>query len=178
MNKVCFKCKVSKPLNLFTKNNFTKDKCQSWCKLCMKEHQVWHYQTNVLAQYRHTRLNATKRGISWDINFDTWEFLRSQPCDYCGLKIETKIGALDRLDNSKGYELGNVVPCCVICNGVRLDIWTPAEMKILGAVIGSLIRLRMDPVTDPILPKRYRPRDPSTLKRKHRNFDRMKVNRR
>jgi hypothetical protein len=164
--KTCLKCEVSKPVTSFAPKRGVRDGLQSWCRDCVRRGQTWHYRNNPKAQFRYSRNNAARRGLSWDLDFTTWDFLRSQPCDYCGLKIETKIGSLDRLDNSKGYELGNVVPCCFICNTMRNDIWTPVEMRILGAVVGSLIRLRLNPVGEPILPKRARPKGDDVCQRR------------
>ena len=48
---------------------------------------------------------------------------------------------MDRLDNSRGYEPDNVVACCPICNKVRLDHFTPDEMR---QVIGPAIRAVLD----------------------------------
>jgi len=39
------------------------------------------------------------------------------PCYYCGDNIET-IG-LDRLNNTKGYSLDNIVSCCTPCNMMK-----------------------------------------------------------
>lgn len=158
-HKTCLRCKALKPVGSFATKRGVKDGLQSWCITCVQERQLHNYQTNPKTQFRYSRQFARRRGHLWDLDFTTWDFLRRQPCDYCGLAIETRVGGLDRLDNTRGYELGNVVPCCAICNTVRSDIWTPTEMKIIGAVLGSLIRLRMDPVTDPILPKRMRPKN-------------------
>lgn len=46
--------------------------------------------------------------------------LMSSNCSYCGVGAsnDTPIG-LDRLDNSKGHILGNVVPCCETCNMMK-----------------------------------------------------------
>ncbi len=51
------------------------------------------------------------------------------PCHYCGKQPEkrptqkgrTTINAsgIDRVDNDKGYVLGNVVPCCTWCNRAK-----------------------------------------------------------
>lgn len=41
------------------------------------------------------------------------------PCHYCGAAIQT-IG-LDRVDNALGYENGNIVPCCIVCNRMKRD---------------------------------------------------------
>jgi hypothetical protein len=157
-HKTCLKCQVSKPVSSFAPKRGVRDGLQSWCRECMRVRQKANYRTSAWDQYRVSRNRARQRGLKWDLDFTTWEFLRSQPCDYCGLPIETKAGSLDRLDNAVGYELGNVVPCCFICNSMRNNIWTPVEMRVLGVVIGSLIRLRADPVNNPILPERYRPK--------------------
>ena len=36
MNKICTKCKIEKDGSLFFKNARSKDKLQSWCKVCHK----------------------------------------------------------------------------------------------------------------------------------------------
>ena len=47
------------------------------------------------------------------------------PCSYCGdIDLRTNpyskesflLNGIDRVDSSKGYEIGNVVPCCKKCN--------------------------------------------------------------
>lgn len=92
-----------------------------------------------------TRRAAIKRfsglmGVlfAWDLTREQYEDLVSKPCHYCGFKIETVIGGLDRLDNSKGYIFGNVVPCCFECNVARSDHFSPDEMLVIGAAIRSV----------------------------------------
>jgi hypothetical protein len=60
--------------------------------------------------------------------------ITSQPCYYCGKIPEQKAGAndrhygayiyngIDRVDNDRGYELGNCVPCCIVCNRMKLTL--------------------------------------------------------
>lgn len=38
---------------------------------------------------------------------------------YCGDDIEA-VG-IDRVDSQKGYSKGNCVPCCEVCNEMKLD---------------------------------------------------------
>jgi len=60
-------------------------------------------------------------------------------CYYCGIEpkniIKTRVfnngnyssNGIDRIDNSLGYELGNTVACCKICNiaknNLTIDQW-------------------------------------------------------
>ena len=44
-----------------------------------------------------------------------------QPCWYCGSMPIPRNG-IDRQDNSKGYEIGNCVPCCTKCNLLKSDM--------------------------------------------------------
>jgi hypothetical protein len=43
-----------------------------------------------------------------------------KPCAYCDREIVT-IG-LDRVDNNKGYVVGNLVACCGTCNMMKADL--------------------------------------------------------
>lgn len=67
----------------------------------------------------------------------TWEFIMNnildKECFYC--KSEEDSLGCDRLDNSIGHTMDNVVPCCRICNTTRFSQFTPAEMKCIGEVI-------------------------------------------
>ena len=86
---------------------------------------------------------AKRRELSCLLTEEQYTELINKPCDYCDNQLasstdSTGVG-LDRLDNSKGYELDNIVPCCVICNRTRNDHFTPEETKI---AIGAVIRHR------------------------------------
>ena len=59
------------------------------------------------------------------IDFDN---LSKNDCFYCG---KPGPNGIDRVDNNKGYELSNCVPCCKHCNYVKgalsvknLKIWS------------------------------------------------------
>jgi hypothetical protein len=56
------------------------------------------------------------------------------PCYSCGLSDKSR--GLDRIDNSRGYERGNVLPCCEDCNVSRSDHFSVEEMvKFIGPAI-------------------------------------------
>ena len=42
---------------------------------------------------------------------------------------------IDRKDNNKGYEKGNLALCCCRCNTIKSDFFTEEEMFKVGAII-------------------------------------------
>ena len=66
------------------------------------------------------KCGASQRGIEWGLSEEEFLSYWKQPCYYCGSSIRT-IG-LDRVDNSKGYFVDNVVPCCTACNKMKVDM--------------------------------------------------------
>jgi hypothetical protein len=84
-----------------------------------------------IAQYK---CRDRKRGLPDYILTIEW-FINNillKNCTYCGK--ESNIGA-DRIDNNKGHEVDNIVPCCYRCNAVRQNFFTFDEMKKIGAFI-------------------------------------------
>lgn len=63
---------------------------------------------------------AKKRNIGWLLSDDEFKQYWQQPCYYCGIDIET-IG-IDRIENDKGYFVENCVPCCTICNSMKMSL--------------------------------------------------------
>lgn len=72
---------------------------------------------------------AKKRNLDWNIDLTDYKVLINKKCDYCSSNLpETSIG-LDRKDNSKGYLIDNVVPCCTFCNSFKSNKFTYEEFK-------------------------------------------------
>ena len=76
---------------------------------------------------------AKKRNLSFNLTFDQFLILTQQNCFYCGSKPNNLYknicgngnfiyNGIDRLDNTKGYTLDNVVPCCYQCNWAKRDL--------------------------------------------------------
>lgn len=89
------------------------------------------------------KFNAKVRGFNWEIPLDMYTTLLQNSCYYCSDRlgcVKTECGAgLDRLDNSKGYILNNIVPCCGFCNVFRNDYLSPNETQVM---IDTLCTLR------------------------------------
>ena len=73
------------------------------------------------------KVGAKKRGHEWQLTKEQVRHLTKQPCHYCGVEPLQSIGdgfrngayiynGIDRVDNTKGYVIDNVVACCFDCN--------------------------------------------------------------
>ena len=97
------------------------------------------YIVRTTRMYHAYKLRDKKRGI---INDLTRYFVLEEckkPCVYCG---DTKRIGLDRIDNTKGHNKDNVVPCCYECNCARNNNFSYEEMLIIGKSIKKIKQLR------------------------------------
>tara|TARA_Y100000310_G_scaffold68786_1_gene64109 strand:- start:169 stop:534 length:366 start_codon:yes stop_codon:yes gene_type:complete len=83
-------------------------------------------------KFSNARWDATRRKKKWEWTITKTEFyeLVALPCFYCMNKIGKTTG-LDRTDNTKGYTLENVVPCCRECNTIKNDQLSKDEMLVV-----------------------------------------------
>lgn len=83
----------------------------------------------ILRSYRNS---AKDKGLTWALGESLGHLLLSQNCHYCDAPPSRKVsvpnrratatvGGIDRVDNSRGYEPENVVPCCKLCNIAKND---------------------------------------------------------
>lgn len=72
-----------------------------------------------LSSHKYSKLksSAKTRGIFIDLSLKQYEEFFNLNCHYCDKVNETH--GLDRIDNTKGYTIGNVVSCCKICNTMK-----------------------------------------------------------
>jgi len=86
------------------------------------------------------KANAKKRGYEWHLTNEQIAQLTKQPCHYCGAEPSQVCGdekmygnyiynGIDRVDNTKGYTIDNVVPCCGACNRAK-DVMTIDEFRL------------------------------------------------
>lgn len=117
VNKYCAKCKEWKTVDEFGKRFDRPLGLRSKCKVCDNIIRMQDKRSFRLTQYRH---GAKRRGISFDLTVEEFNTLWQLPCNYCGSEIQ-EIG-IDRVDSTQGYRIDNVVPCCAICNTMKLAL--------------------------------------------------------
>ncbi len=160
---ICFTCKEDKPVEEFCKDKSSKTGISQRCRSCFSEKAKNWYQRNKKRQHDLARQprqrflfgkkNATQRNLTWNIEETSFYELIKQPCDYCQQPptLETTGVWLDRLDNTKGYELDNVVPCCGRCNTSKSNNFTPEEWKVM---VKAYLQYKLEAPTgiDPVSP--------------------------
>lgn len=89
--------------------------------------------SNITGVIKGYQRHAEGRNLCWNLSREQVEKIILQPCHYCGgdpgnIK-ETKnsieplfYNGIDRVDNARGYDIENVVPCCKICNRSKQDM--------------------------------------------------------
>lgn len=90
------------------------------------------YSTALNGVYKSYQYSAKKRNHNFNLNLKQFYDLILQNCYYCGIPPniwrifnETHFiisNGIDRVNNKKGYEIGNVVACCQNCNRSKKDL--------------------------------------------------------
>jgi hypothetical protein len=83
-------------------------------------------------KYLQYKYGAYTRDYKFELTFDEFKNIINRDCYYCKsepqitntktLVLQVKMNGVDRVDNRRGYHLDNVVPCCSICNKMKLDL--------------------------------------------------------
>ncbi len=97
------------------------------------------YNSRILK--RNAELNFTPENI---LSLEEYAHITSQSCYYCDeLFSQTKsaygkdlrFNGIDRRDSDRGYEKGNCVPCCTLCNNSKLDMKDDFFLKRASAIL-------------------------------------------
>ena len=88
------------------------------------------------SRYELAKKQATKREKTFLLSEEEYTTLIAQMCHYCNGKIGEKGIGLDRLDNSQGYILTNIVPCCGRCNQIKGPKLNQEQMVKVAVVLG------------------------------------------
>jgi hypothetical protein len=78
-------------------------------------------KSNIDRHFQEYITSAKKRSIVFDISISDFSKIVNLPCIYCEYYNESEVVGIDRIDNSSGYTLTNVAPCCGICNKMKSD---------------------------------------------------------
>jgi len=97
---------------------------------------------NLKSSYTHFKANLKVRDIESSLSFEGFVALFKNPdCFYCGGEST----GLDRLANSIGYSIDNCVPCCMVCNRIKGDIFDYDEtFAMINAIQKSRIFYGLD----------------------------------
>ena len=73
----------------------------------------------IYREYRNK--NAERRDLPFELTKEQFRELTQKSCHYCGVMHSKNqkgflYNGIDRVDNTKGYVIDNVVPCCFTCN--------------------------------------------------------------
>jgi hypothetical protein len=78
------------------------------------------------------RMQAKRRNIIFNLKQKEFLQIINKSCFYCGKEASNKeitssghvlsYNGIDRIDNTRGYELDNIVPCCKFCNKMKNDL--------------------------------------------------------
>lgn len=81
--------------------------------------------------FKQYKNRALKRGLVFSLTLEQFSEITSKDCAYCGSKgrqVSRSRGyghyvynGIDRIDNSKGYQVDNCVTCCKWCNSAKSD---------------------------------------------------------
>lgn len=123
--KKCFRCGKWLSLDNFWKSRSQKDGYCGECKECSS--------TAKENRYNIYKKNAKKREIEFDLSKEDFYNITALPCHYCG--NNESYNGIDRINSSLGYQPSNCVPCCEVCNKMKLDystdFWINHMKKIL-----------------------------------------------
>lgn len=93
---------------------------------------------NISFRWQHAKKTATRRKKIFLLTLEEYSKIIENKCYYCDdyLKLHNETGSgLDRIDNTVGYVINNVVSCCGNCNLIRGNILTVEETKIAIAAV-------------------------------------------
>lgn len=89
-----------------------------------KDHYFRKMSKDERSLFKRYRTGAKNREYDFRISCKHFTNLIKSRCYYCGTKPFQKHNKLtymgiDRVDNTKGYILGNVISCCKVCNKAK-----------------------------------------------------------
>lgn len=105
---------------LYNKTNWLKQKECTYCNSAFTSHKL----NRTLSYYK---CNAKARNLDWNLTNTEFYNLITGQCTYCGklANIENEeYNGIDRVDSNLPYIKDNCVPCCTMCNTMKLNYST------------------------------------------------------
>ena len=100
----------------------------------------WRIENPFKVRFNHSKSIAKRRYFKFCFSIEEMIKFWKTPCHYCKESIEHDTGiGLDRIDNDKGYNRENVLPCCGECNLIRGYMLTVEEAE---EAISAVLELR------------------------------------
>jgi hypothetical protein len=92
--------------------------------------------------------NATRRGYTFELNYEAFLKLTKQNCYYCDKVPSSKLlrsgyngeyiyNGIDRYCNREGYTHNNSVSCCWTCNRMKSDLNGEEFLKIIKSIYNN-----------------------------------------
>ena len=117
-HRECKSCGETKPIEKFHKNG--KKGRHSICAVCRNQRRkTWDksWKSKPGRIFKEYKRSASKRNLSFGISEKDFFSFQNSNCHYCGTELDQI--RLDRVNNSVGYQMDNVVPCCSVCNFLK-----------------------------------------------------------
>lgn len=93
------------------------------------------YYRTAIGRFKRSVNRAKSCELDWDIPLKEYALLLKKRCYLCNGKLNETGSGLDRLDNSLGYLLTNVKPCCWKCNSMKSDLSSIDFIKHIRKII-------------------------------------------
>lgn len=120
IGRICSCCKRMLPIDNYYKYSNASDGLSNMCKYCQAR--------SVHGRYQVYRQGAKNRNLDFEITKDEFDVITQKSCYYCGDYANDYFGkpysGIDRVNSCVGYVIDNVVPCCTMCNRMKLDYTT------------------------------------------------------
>lgn len=128
-----------------------------YCSACKTARSLYATtQNNLKSGFNRKNKGSPEMGVSAD-EFCRWRKAQDLRCHYCGIRQEdipvvrmksqiqrdVRVLGVDRIDSSLGYAVGNLVPCCFVCNQIKGDRFSAQEMLAIGQAVGAVWRARI-----------------------------------
>lgn len=134
VEKLCPECGEFKNISDFSISSRKADGYSEYCKDCLKY--------SLKKRYARYIKGAENRNLEFNISKSDFDYITKQPCAYCGQYSSVykgiQINGIDRIDSKLGYIKENIVPCCTVCNRMKLDYEKEEWIKQMKLILNHL----------------------------------------